>query len=69
MATAIIASDHRRCDATCHRAEGADCRCICNGRYHGKGQIVPTDEERREFEAQGYTFLDIQTETRSRCRA
>lgn len=27
----------RRCDASCHRARKPACRCICNGRYHGRG--------------------------------
>jgi len=26
-----------RCDARCHNARGKDCRCMCAGRYHGKG--------------------------------
>lgn len=25
------------CDARCHDAKGATCRCICNGKYHGVG--------------------------------
>ncbi len=31
----------RRCDATCHNARQPKCRCICNGRYHGKGSGTP----------------------------
>lgn len=27
----------RRCDANCHNAKGTVCRCVCNGRYHGRG--------------------------------
>ena len=26
-----------RCDARCYDAKGPICRCICNGRFHGKG--------------------------------
>ena len=26
-----------RCDARCHDARGPVCRCICGGRFHGKG--------------------------------
>lgn len=25
-----------RCDARCHNAKRAKCKCICGGRYHGK---------------------------------
>lgn len=27
----------RRCDETCHDAKSEACSCICEGRYHGKG--------------------------------
>lgn len=41
MTTILTVGDNsgrrRRCDATCHDAIEAVCRCICNGRYHGKG--------------------------------
>jgi len=26
-----------RCDAKCHEAKGTECRCICGGKYHGRG--------------------------------
>jgi hypothetical protein len=44
MATLITAENpgrwKRRCDATCHRATKPQCACSCNGRYHGKGDVV-----------------------------
>lgn len=27
----------RRCDATCYKAQGDECNCVCGGRFHGKG--------------------------------
>ena len=30
----------RRCDGTCHHAKKPTCRCICGGRYHGKGDLA-----------------------------
>lgn len=29
----------RRCDARCHKATQAECKCICGGRYHGCARI------------------------------
>ena len=34
----------RRCDATCHKAKGGKCACICGGLYHGIGS---SEEARR----------------------
>lgn len=30
----------RRCDGTCHRAKSKKCHCICEGKYHGKGDAA-----------------------------
>ena len=42
-----------RCDARCHDAKGDVCRCICGGRFHGKGfaqaQHELTDEVHAEL--------------------
>jgi hypothetical protein len=37
MATVMISKDGKgRCDATCHEANSLVCRCVCEGRYHGR---------------------------------
>jgi len=33
-----------RCDARCHDAKGPVCRCICGGRFHGKGYAQARQE-------------------------
>lgn len=39
-----------RCDAKCHKAAGASCRCICGGLYHGSLANGQEDLERRRGE-------------------
>lgn len=29
-----------RCDAKCHDAREPECRCMCDGRYHGRSKIL-----------------------------
>lgn len=31
-------STAEQCDSRCQTAEGSDCTCSCEGRYHGKGE-------------------------------
>jgi hypothetical protein len=38
-------SERRRCDATCHRAKKPNCKCICNGRYHGRGSSEAAQQQ------------------------
>jgi len=46
MPTIIVQSDSdgraRRCDARCHKAGLTNCRCICEGRYHGCARGFPS---------------------------
>lgn len=39
--------NNRRCDSTCHNAQGEDCKCICGGKNHGKGLEVAQRNARR----------------------
>ena len=64
MATILISSDGRRCDATCHQAERAECRCICNGTYHGKpnaAALIITEGGGELVSAGNVRLADVQT--------
>lgn len=44
MATLITAHDGAgrllgRCDASCHLAKLPRCNCVCNSRFHGRGEV------------------------------
>jgi hypothetical protein len=41
-----------RCDAECHMAKCQDCRCLCGGRYHGKGEGDGLREAMEQYEAE-----------------
>lgn len=41
----------RRCDGTCHRAKKPTCACICNGKYHGKGDQGARELHAREWQS------------------
>ncbi len=50
----------RRCDATCHDAQSLirECKCICGGKYHGKGSgSKALEDAQREHAAQ--ILLDL----------
>jgi hypothetical protein len=51
--TTALSSNHRRCDAKCHNAEGSECNCICGGRNHGVGFTQAVANNREFLEAEG----------------
>lgn len=60
-----------RCDAHCHEAQEPKCRCICGGRYHGRGSSRAAQEALTEdwapkiqawIEANGVPRQDLRVE-------
>ena len=48
----------RRCDASCHTAAKPKCRCICEGRFHGRRRVSELDAA--EVEEAGRQVLERQ---------
>lgn len=40
----------RRCDASCYNAAAPKCKCICQGRNHGKGLAGAIEQTNADFE-------------------
>lgn len=47
--TAGNSEGSRRCDAKCHDARRGPCRCVCGGRYHGRGSQAAQDQLTEDF--------------------
>lgn len=47
MTTLLTVGDsegERRCDAKCHDATEPHCRCVCQGRFHGRGHQAAVEQ-------------------------
>jgi len=54
--TTFLHDGNRRCDATCHNAEGEHCDCICEGQNHGS-----TKPQMKLFRAEPVDTANIST--------
>ena len=53
----------RVCNATCHNAKGAKCRCWCGGKFHGSGGEAARQEFKKEFGNLARTLADFEKTT------
>lgn len=62
LLTLATARGTRRCDARCYNARLPECRCICGGKFHGRGLDHAAEQDREWAAEQGIGLPAVQAE-------